>query len=192
MSVTTAALLTYAQDLVCDGADGTSLATIIAQLYEDELPANDFGANMVLTTAVAGTATYTVSTSLRKLYALCFGGKELSHETLGALDSLGPTWRDAIGEPIAYTEQLQEDRTLRVYPAPDRASAGPISVVTEIDRFLVIGTTTMSAIPDYLRLPAALWVLAREYERESDHRDVPFAKLCRALAEKLFLLAEGV
>lgn len=192
MSIDTSELLTYAQDLVCDGADSTSLATIISQLYEDELPANDFGGTVLLGAVTAGTATYTVSTSLRKLYALCFGGRELSHETLAALDSLGSTWRDEVGEPLAYIEQLQEDRTLRIYPAPDRASAGPNSVVTEIDRFLFIGTALMSTIPDYLRLPAALWVLAREYERESDHRDIPFAKLCRAMAEKLFLLAEGV
>lgn len=192
MSIDTSELLTYAQDIVCDGADGTALATIISQLYEDELPANDFGGNVALVALTAGTATYTFSATFRRLYALCYGGRELSHETLAALDSRGATWRDEVGEPLAYLEQLEEERTVRVYPIPDRTSASPSSVTTELDRIIAIGTFSLSLLPAYLRLPAALWVLAREYERESDHRDIPFAKLCRAMAEKLFLLAEGV
>ena len=192
MSTSTAELLTFAQDLVCDQGDGTVLATLISQLYEDELPANDFGASQFLGATIGDTATYTVSTSLRKLYAIFCAGRELSHEALAALESRGPQWADDVGTPIAYTERLEAERTVRLYPAPGITSAGTNNLVTEVDRLVYLGTVIMSTIPEYLRLPASLWVLAREYERESDHRDLTFAKLCRAMAEKFFVLAEGV
>lgn len=192
MSYTIANIVTHAQDLVCDGADSTELTNIVTTLLEDELPANGFGGDVFLAATTAGTAAYTVSTTLRKLEAVCCAGRELSRETLATLDAQGPTWKDTVGSPLAYTAQLEADRTIRLYPAPDFTSAGPSSTTTEIDRILYLATAVMSSIPSYLRLPAALWALAREYERESDHRDLAFAKLARAMAEKFFLLAEGV
>lgn len=192
MSFTIAELVTYAQALVCSGADGTNVTNIATTLAEDELPANDYGGNQTLVAAVAGTAEYTVSVTVRKVYAIFYGGRQLSYERQSDLAATSPTWEDTRGTPIAWTDQLQKDRTFRAFPTPDLPSASTNSLVTETDRFILLGTLAMSTMPDHLRLPAALWVLAREYERESNHRDMVLAKIARTLAERYFTMLEGV
>jgi len=43
-------------------------------------------------------------------------------------------------------------------------------------------------LPSWMDVPLALGVLAREYERESDHRDAVFAAACRQMSSTLLAL----
>lgn len=192
MSFITADLTAFVQDLVCDIADGTNVTNIVKVLIEDELPANDFGGDQGLVAATAGTAEYSVALTLRKLYAVFYGGRQLSYERQSDLAAASATWEDSVNTPLAWTDQLQQDRKFRVFPAPTYASASTNSLVTETDRFITLGTFSLSTLPDYLRLPCALWVLAREFERESNHRDMTFAQVARGLAERCFTMIDGI
>ncbi len=47
----------------------------------------------------------------------------------------------------------------------------------------MIATETRDGYPEWLNLPLALLVLAREFARESDHRDPAFSTACAQLGK---------
>lgn len=185
-------LVTFANDLVCDQGDTTSLTNIATTFFSDELPQipNGWVASLTLGNTAADTATVIVATSVRKLLAVFFGGRELSHEVQASLD-VNAIWGDAKGAPIAWTTDREQDRTIRLYPMPTTTTLSS-SLVTETDALLFLGICAQTVLPKYLRLPAALWVLSKEYARESAYRDMDFAKLCRVFAERMFNLVDGI
>lgn len=193
MSTTSAAAIaTWANDLVCDAGDSTLLTQFVTDLASDELPQLPDGWNGTtnLLAVTAGTATVTVATDVRKIAAVFYGGHELSRETWASLDALMDGWQDRLGAPRAYTAAREEERTLRLYPVPNITSSSTASAVSETDR-LVLLVTVATDLPLFLKLPAALWALSREYARESDHRDLEFAKGCREWAMKMLKMADG-
>ena len=192
-TVSATVLAAYAQDLVCDGGDNTNLSQFATTLLEDELPMlpNGWRSQPLLQAVTAGTATYALSSGVRKLLAMYYGGRELSHERWDSLQ-VERDWKDTTGAPRAWTMMREQDRTYRLIPTPDRTSTSASGLSTETDRLILITMFAESTIPLYLRLPAALWILSQEYNRESDHRDTTFAKLCQAMAERFFKMVDGV
>ena len=97
-------LVTFANDLACDQGDTTSLTNITTTFFSDELPQipNGWVGALTLGNTAADTATVTVGASVRKLLAVFFGGRELSHEVQASLD-VNAIWGDAKGAPIAWT-----------------------------------------------------------------------------------------
>lgn len=193
-SVTDANIATFAQDLVCDNGDSTALTTFATELRDNELPnlADGWVAATSVTAVTADTPTITVSAGFRKLLALFYGGRELSQEPWTVFETLPTTWRGNTGGPRAWTTVREADLTVRLYPTPSQTSVGSTSFANERDRIVVLGMARANALPLYLRLPAALWALHREYSRESDHRDLAFAKICQALAERMFKMVDGL
>jgi hypothetical protein len=128
---------------------------------------------------VAGTALYTVPAATAAILGVAFDGRALSLEQIDTLTMRARDWRDITGDPIAYTFEDENDRIVRVFPIPQR--------VATLDFLLSErrGDTFPRDTPDRLDLPLALLTLTREYQRESDHRDGPFAERCTAIANSV-------
>lgn len=116
--------------------------------------------------------------NLAKVVALFFQGRQLSRENEQTLRQQNLDWESDIGTPLAFVTDQRSDRFVRFYPKNDKATQADddTAVVVVYTRSLMT-----TGIPDMLALPIALLVLAREFERESPHRDKDFAEACRAL-----------
>lgn len=191
-TLTGAALVTYAQSIVCNGADTTLLTEFAMELLERELPRAGWKANYSILTLTAGTSTVALSATMQQMLAAFHQGRELSRETVASLDSLGGTWQNASGAPRYWTQAREDALTLRVHPTPQYTSTGGTDIAGSFDYLIVLGMFRNTTIPLYLRLPAALWILSREYARESRYRDTDFAKIAQALAERLLQMIDGV
>ena len=181
MTISPATLTAYANVLVCNGGDAATLAEFVDVLLDEELPQSEYGGAHSAAQTITATAIVEFTTS-RKLLAVFHNNHALTYESLSTLETQGADWQTHEGTPTSYTNRLEEEHSIRVYPIPDN--------LTQTLDYIVLAPLT--ALPLYLRLPAALWVLAREYERESDHRDIPLAKLARGLAERMFAMTEGL
>ena len=80
-------------------------------------------------------------------------------------------------------------------PAPDKPSKPFVVTYGEPTgrdyppyAIMVLHTELRSLVPDWLELPVAFEILAREYRRESDHRDDAFATLCQRFADLLYAM----
>jgi hypothetical protein len=122
---------------------------------------------------------YVTLTSLNAT-AIFYEGRQLMEASQEELNSTNPTWREVTGTPVAYIKEHQSDHLFRLYPK---------SVSTKtVNVFETIVMTT--GIPDILTLPWALYILAREFSRESNHRDVPFATACNTLGNEILTMVE--
>jgi hypothetical protein len=84
-------------------------------------------------------------------------------------------------------------RTFRLYPTPVTTSKSfiflngqPLGLDFPAYAVVVFHTETRQDLPAWLELPVALEVAAREMERESNHRHLPFAATAHQLASVLF------
>lgn len=118
-----------------------------------------------------------------KMLGVFYSHRQLSETTIDGLNALNPEWREEIGDPWAYTRQGEEGRILRLYPKPRRLPVTGETISTVTDSAIVIYCDARTdTIPDVLHLPLALLILAREFERESNHRDMAAAEIWRAMA----------
>jgi hypothetical protein len=125
---------------------------------------------------------YEVSTSVGKLLGVFYGGRQLSEETIAALAATNPRWREELGDPWAYTRQGEDGRTLRLYPKPRHpGSTTGATTDARYSPFILFTQVVSGAIPDALCIPLTLLVLAREFERESNHRDLGVAEIWRSM-----------
>lgn len=110
-----------------------------------------------------------------RLLALFYDREQLSWETRMAMDALDPAWRDRRHHPQAYITDEIQDREIRLWPPGDH----------DCEDLGWLYTRTATDLPFYYDLPLAFRVLAREFSRESAHRDLDFAKECDGLATRL-------
>lgn len=122
------------------------------------------------------------SLGLIRLLALFVDDRQLTHEEENALP---PRWRDRVGDPIAYVTEAKNDRLVRFFPKPDRTiedkpfndpQGAPTVIYTE---------RRGVGIPAQLLMPITMLLLAREFERESSHRDQDFSSICQALGDTM-------
>lgn len=187
MSITSLQVQTLAATL---GAELLS-ATSFDVLFLEELAALGHDPRGWMSTVVDGgalptTQTVTLPTTINiiALQAVFLGGRELSPAAAEELAAWAYDWRDRRGDPLVYALHDESDRTLRLYPESTRTYD-----VADDGRPLFLCTSTNTAgIPDILKLPLALLVIAREFERESTHRDLDFAGICRALGQHVLSL----
>lgn len=122
--------------------------------------------------------------SVVEILALFIGDRQLQKADIVELEARSKAWRDRSGAPVVFVVEREDDRTLRLYPSLDRTYT-----VSDAGRPLVVHTEhKTTGLPAILELPLALLVLAREYERESNHRDTGFADIARALAQHILTL----
>lgn len=115
-----------------------------------------------------------------RVLAVFYQNRQLRHATITELDAWNPAWRDERGRPVAYTTEEESDRTIRLYPQPTQTM--PTGDLTTDPPLAFLYTEQRTTVPDWLDLPVALLVLARELQRESNHRDLDTATIARALA----------
>lgn len=116
--------------------------------------------------------------SIGRLIALFYNGRQLSRESEDTLAAKSRSWHDRGGSPVAYTTDNRSDRFVRLYPKNDLFKTGEIGL-------LYTQSFITTSIPDVMALPLAMLIIAREFERESNHRDMDFAKSCRALGQEM-------
>lgn len=131
------------------------------------------------TLATAGNALATPPADVARVEAVAADGRMLSEERLATLDLHDPHWRGRRGDPDHYLHEDVSDRFFVLVPTPTRANVLKWFCTQRRGDGLPRDTTAR------LDLPLALMTLAREFQRESDHRDLPFAHACRALAATL-------
>jgi hypothetical protein len=177
-------------------ADTLALATLLAgpdvdqtlldRFYQDVVW--EFGqAELLVQPAyigvTAGTGEFQLPARGVRLLTVFYEDEELGPLRLTDVAALDPHWRDAQGHPLAYIVDDVTARGFRLYPIPDMSSKpGGEGVV------VVFYTEAPDDVLAWLELPIALTILAREYVRESDHRDPAFAAHCQGMATALLSL----
>ena len=134
-------------------------------------------ANTTTAAATAGTAVYALGALATELLALFFDGAYLFPTMLKELEAAaGPGWRDATGTPTHWLTEEETENNFRVWPTPD--VAGTLRLVYGEYR---------ADVPTWLE-PAIAWdILAREFQRDSDHRDPAFAAACAFMAQRYYV-----
>lgn len=127
-----------------------------------------------------------------RIYAIFYDDVMLSEASLQDLESVNPQWRDLVGRPHTWCQQDQNLNAIRVVPKPDARSVdfsflfgAPMGHDFPARSLGVVIAERREDLPEWLDVPLALALLGREYERESAHRDVAFAKVCRELGNDL-------
>jgi hypothetical protein len=117
---------------------------------------------------------------------------ELAPVGILEMDRVNPAWRDERGGPLALVLQEEPSRTFRLYPIPDRRSApftflfgAPFGVDFPEHAVALIHTAIVEDVPEWAELPIALFMVAREAARESNHRDPDVAEYAQSIASAL-------
>lgn len=184
-------------DLIALLSDGQAAADTVPRLFDDVV--RELAASVAIVTEIAlvsvsaADATFTAPTEAAEVLACFYGHRELSIEGKTALEAFyGVQWRALEGPPRAVTLEDEDKRTFRMVPKPTQDSAPyvPLHGASPLGRdyphanVAVLYSKATDDPPYYLKLPIALEVLAREFERESDHRDRAFAGTARMLATR--------
>lgn len=109
------------------------------------------------------------------VHAAFWNNYQLGELSIREADWLAPDWREATGTPYSFVRESLAGTTLQLVPAPTSGTGNEIY------------SYTTDTLPTWLQMPVALLVLALEYERESDHQNLPLAGACRSLG--MFMLA---
>lgn len=185
MSTTKTAILTLVGTLTAGLADTTAINRIWDEVIID-LAADTrqwFTAFSPIDPGTTGSVTNQESLELSvvglgRLIALFYNGRQLSRESEDTFATQSRNWGAKSGSPVAFTTDNRSDRFVRLYPKNDLFNLGEVGV-------LYTQSTVTGSIPDVMALPLAMLVMAREFERESNHRDMDFAKSCRALGQEM-------
>ena len=175
MSTTKTEILALVQMLCWNLADATEIDRFFGEA-EVELAKDPRLWQLSHLVSTQNTPEYLVSSALN-VTAVFYGGRELLEASRAELDATTRQWREEFGTPIVYTKDAIDDHKFRLYPQRDSTPA------SATDFFATNVTTTN--IPDILSLPLALFILAREFSRESNHRDLIFATECNKMANEL-------
>jgi len=144
-------------------------------------------------TFTAKTSTVNLPPALLNLITLIYDDTVLSDLELRELESLNPGWRNVTGKPISFTRQAENVKTVEVYPIPQITSPLIIPVhglptgqdYTPGNGIAIYAQQVADDCLPYLVLPISLYILEREYIRESDHMDVAFAIMCKEIGKLL-------
>lgn len=168
-----ATILALVATLTNNLADQTSAGRIFDETIVD-LGLREPNVLTVLDTSLStvdGVPTVTLPTSVVRVLAIGYEGRMLLEATMNEIQTKGTHWRAHSGEPTAVIFEDTNDRQFRLYPTPVRVAG-----------LQILATQTRATVPDILDLPIALMVCAREFARESPHRDETFAGWCAQFA----------
>ena len=140
----------------------------------------------------AGASTYAYPSTAIELIDVIFDNKKLYPMTVTELRSVNAhVWRDHKGPPIGYIEDTS-DGTIRVVPAPqengDSFVGKPLDATYPHNNLAVFHVEKRSTSLRWTELYLALLILAREFERESNHQDQALAKFTKQLSDLILSL----
>jgi hypothetical protein len=121
---------------------------------------------------VANDSTVVLPSDAVALIGVFWDGVWLYEEDLASLETEDKDWRDVEGTPHSYTQENENDDTFTLFPKPD--TQGTIT-------FLY--TQRRLNLPAWLEFPMAFDILAREFNRDSDHRDTVQAGAFKQLGQ---------
>ena len=185
-SMTKAATLTLASQMTLGQIQGSLLSTF----YDDAI--NALGAlpylfQSTLVSLTPGQSLVSYPQDAINPLSLWYDTRDLDLLTNEELMAINPRWPDDVITPLTYTLDSVPLRTLTLYPRPSWASdpipiTDPFGPAFPRNCLTFLGTTFMQDIIEWLELPILFGLLAREYARESPHKDLQFASACQRLA----------
>lgn len=126
------------------------------------------------------------------LLGLFYDDTMLSLVTLRELEATTPDWRERLGVPVAYFIEDVSHVAFGVYPTPVAPGdpvipvhGAPFGLDYPAGTLAVLASDKLHDMPEWMDLPLALIVLAREFSRPSPHMDKVFAGACRNLGTLL-------
>jgi len=180
---------------------GLADATLADRYYTDIirlLGQREWLTQATLLPVTGGTASYSLPDIAVRLLAVFYDDRLLPQSSILEMQAVDPHWRDRLGTPIVHVVEDETTGDFVLYPIPAFNSkdfififGAPFGLDYPEYAVAIIHTETREDVPAYMELPIALAVCAREFERESDHRDAIFAVACRKLSDLLFGLIEG-
>jgi hypothetical protein len=174
---------------------GQADATAAERYYRDvvfDAGRIELATELTLVPATAGDADYALPSGAVRLLGVFFDDVALLPVSLRELEATNPQWRDEVGAPVAYVTEGETVQTFRLYPAPDVNSKSFIPVFGEptgrdfpLYNLAILHTEIRDDYPEWTDLVFAFGVLAREFARESNHRDPVFAAACHQVFTSL-------
>jgi len=174
---------------------GQLAASLFSHYYDDAIYALGglpYLCDTTLLDVIPGQATFTLPDPSINLLDVWYDNRTIDPMTHAELLALSPRWEDERGFPVAYTSEHMDVRTFRLYPLPmvpsdplQSATVNPFGPFAPLNHVTVVATAFHSDVPSWLELPIVFLLLAREYARESPHRDPQFAQGCQRVAQLL-------
>lgn len=184
--------------LVDDLSQGQAEASTAESYYDDitnELAHKQVLTNVTLLTAAAGDTSFTEPETSADVLAVFWGDRQLTEAKRQELEWSTPEWRSREGAPQAWITENEAEQTFRLYPFPNIPSdtlvpilGDPLGAGYADHSVAVLYTENREDLPTYLNLPVALDILAREFSRESGHKQLEFAQACSSLANILYAM----
>lgn len=186
---TAANILALALDLGLGQGDFAQMADFLDDVFID-LASRGWICALLALSAAKAQATYALPADAVELLAAFHDDAELSPAMARDLDAVASgDWRLRQGRPSSVVREDEDDRTIRLFPIPDLASKAPgtnaLGDGFPVGAVHLLYLAKVTTLPEWLALPAALLVNAREFARESDHRDLTFATACQQIADAL-------
>lgn len=170
----------------------------IERFYDDAI--RELGRFEILTkasliAATSGTATYSLPEEAVQALAYFWDTRALDVARHPEVECRNIDWRGESGAPLAVVLEDETEDSFRLYPNPNVTSddfifllGAPFGVDFPANSIGVIHTEYRETIPDYLDLPIVFSVLAREFGRDSNHRDELASSAYREMAAFLLSL----
>lgn len=151
-----------------------------------------------LVAITAETSQYTLSSTQAKIIAVFYDDRLLDRMAVKDTEAVfGPAWRDLRGSPVGYVVEDEAAKTFRLVPQPTVTSknfiflfGSPFGLDYPLYTVAVIHTEIRVNLPSWLELPVAFQVAAKEYSRESNHRDFKFAEASDKMGAMLLAMVQ--
>jgi hypothetical protein len=129
-----------------------------------------------------GTSEYTFPATTIYPLLLFYDDTVLTPSMVKEAEAYDKQWRTTLGEPRTWLDEHETLRTFDLVPTPRRDGAA-VGVTTPFTGFpegnvLMIYSENRTDVHAFEELIMALLILAREFDRESDHTDHDAAQYC--------------
>lgn len=141
--------------------------------------------------AQRGVSEYEVPAPGVTAFGYLYDGHWMDQTDLRSIESVSAYWRGRNLHPFAVTKEGKDAKAFQLYPSPQVDGSiivNPDSLGADFPRYdvHVIAGVAQTDLPDWVDLPVAYAVLAREYMRESNHMDHELAAMFKQLSELFF------
>jgi hypothetical protein len=184
-------------------SNGVTNATTVSDYYDDvveEVGRGVFQGVLSTTDAafvqtVAHTHTYTLPAAAVRPLLVVYDDTQLAEDEAAQAADVDARWRTTRGKPIAFVRTDEEIRTIALVPTPDVSGADPTGLTPFDNTGFPVGNLTIlytdreGVFAADEELPVALFIMSREFQRDSDHCDGELSNMAAKLAD---LLLKGV
>ena len=179
-------VLTLVDDLAVSVEDDDAAGDYYNDIVEELGFANAPLADASFVAVVAGTKEHTLPTAAVRGLAFVYDDTQLYLSDKKELEFADVNWRTRQGTPVVVSFSDTDQRQFDVVPVPDRSGAA-IGATTPFtghaaDNVVVIYADRATDVHSWEEMQVALEVLAREFARDSEHKDDRAAKAWGQLA----------